>query len=158
MKHFCFFGGSFFKKYCWHLEFLMNQIFGKWFVISDKVRCSGQLLLKLRAVEVTTSFHWISSRSTYYQAHKSSSKLNNTVFWMLLLKEMTTKSLIVFGPLTTKWRPCKIFAKLNGNHLLMANIFNLRKYKTFGLMKMHNMCKIWFGNKIFSLCNSLIYD
>ena len=56
-----------------------------------------------------------------------------------------------FGPPTTKWRPCKIFAKLNGNHLLMANIFKLHEYQTFGLMKMHNMCKIWFANKIFSL-------
>ena len=41
--------------------------------------------------------------------------------------------------------------KLNGNHLLMANIFKLHKYQTFGLMKMHNMCKIWFANNIFSL-------
>ena len=32
-----------------------------------------------------------------------------------------------FSPPTTKWRPCKIFAKVNGNHLLMANIFKLRK-------------------------------
>ena len=64
---------------------------------------------------------------------------------------MSAKSLKFFGPPTTKWRPCKIFAKLNGNHLLMANIFKLHEYQTFGLMKMHNMCKIWFANKIFSL-------
>ena len=50
-----------------------------------------------------------------------------------------------------QWRPCKISGKLNGNHLLMANIFKLHEYQTFGLMKMHNMCKIWFANKIFSL-------
>ena len=50
-----------------------------------------------------------------------------------------------------KWWPCKIFAKLNGNHLLMANILKLREYQTFGLMKMHNVCKIWFANNIFSL-------
>ena len=54
---------------------------------------------------------------------------------------MSAKSLKFFGPPTTKWRPCKIFAKLNGNHLLMANISKLHKYKTFGLMKMHNMYK-----------------
>ena len=60
----------------------------------------------------------------------------------LLLKEMSAKSLKFFGPPTTKWRPCKIFGKLNGNHLLMANIFKLHEYQTFGLMKMHNMCKI----------------
>ena len=115
------------------------------------MRYRGQLLLKLRAVQVATSFHWISSRSTYQQAHKSSSKLVNTVFWRLLSKEMSAKSLKFFGPPTTKWRPCKIFAKLNGNHLLMANIFKLHEYQTFGLMKMHNMCKIWFANNIFSL-------
>ena len=32
----------------------------------------------------------------------------------------------------------------------MANIFKLHEYQTFGLMKMHNMCKIWFANNIFS--------
>ena len=56
-----------------------------------------------------------------------------------------------FGPPTTKWRPCKVFANLNGNNFLMANIFKFREYQTFGLMKIHNMSKIWFANKIFSL-------
>ena len=37
--------------------------------------------------------------------------------------------------------PVNFFAKLNKNHLLMANIFKLRGYqKTIGLMKMHNIC------------------
>ena len=52
------------KTNCWHLEYLMNQIFGQRFIILEKLRYRGQLLLKLRAVEVATSFHWISSRST----------------------------------------------------------------------------------------------
>ena len=47
--------------------------------------------------------------------------------------------------------PVKLFAKLNGNHLLMANNFKLHEYQTFGLMKINNMCKIWFANKIMSL-------
>ena len=51
-----------------------------------------------------------------------------------------------FGPSSAKWRPCKIFAKLNGITVLMANIFKLRKYQTFGLLKMHTMSKIWFAN------------
>ena len=42
---------------------------------------------------------------------------------------------------TTKWQPFKFFSKLNGNHFLMANIFNLHKYQTFGLLKIHNMSK-----------------
>ena len=54
--------------------------------------------------------------------------------------------------------PCKIFTKLNRNHLLIANIFKLHEYQTFGLMKNHNMCKIWFTNKIFSLWKILVYD
>ena len=57
-------------------------------------------------------------------------------------KKMSAKSFKLFGPPTTKWWSCKVFAKLNGNHLLMANIFKLHKYQVFGLMEMHNMCKI----------------
>ena len=82
---------------------------------------------------------------------KNSSKLSNTVFSRLLSKEISAKSLKFFGPTITKWRPCKIFSKLNGNHLLMANILKLHEYQTFGLTKIHNMCKIWFANKTFSL-------
>ena len=64
---------------------------------------------------------------------------------------MSAKSLKDFSPPTAKWRPCKVFAKLNRNHLLMANIFKLHKYQTFGLMKVHNMCKTtksWVDQKI----------
>ena len=63
---------------------------------------------------------------------------------------MSAKCLKVFGPSTTEWRPCKIFAKLNGNHLLMANVFKIYQYQTSGLMKMHNMSEIWFANKKFN--------
>ena len=54
---------------------------------------------------------------------------------MPLRSEMSSKSLNFFGPRTIKSGPCKIFPKLNGNHLLMTNIFNLHKYQSFGLMK-----------------------
>ena len=40
------------------------------------------------------------------------------------------------------WPLKKICVKLNGNHLLMANIFKLHEYQTFGLIKIHNMSKI----------------
>ena len=60
-----------------------------------------------------------------------------------------------FGLSTTKWRPCKTIAKLNGNHFLIANILKLYEYQTFGLFKMHNMCKTWFANSKF---NSLIWN
>ena len=62
------------------------------------------------------------------------------------------------GATIKKWRLCKTFGKLNRNHLLIANIFKLHEYQTFGLMKMHNICKIWFANNIFSLWESFIYD
>ena len=42
------------KTNCWYLEFLMNQIFGQRFIISEKLRYMGQLLLKLRAAQVAT--------------------------------------------------------------------------------------------------------
>ena len=57
MKKLCFFGKDFFFK-----KKLLT--FGQRFIIFEKLRYGGQLLLKLRAVEVATSFHWISSIST----------------------------------------------------------------------------------------------
>ena len=57
-------------------------------------------------------------------------------------KKMVVESLKFFGPPTTKRRPCKSFAKLKENHLLMANIVKLHEDYTFSLMKMHNMSKI----------------
>ena len=93
---------------------------------------------------------------------KKSSKLNNTIFWRPLSKEMsalkTNVCLKFLGPSTTKWRHYKIFAKMNGTHLLMASIFKLHEYETFGLMKIHNMCTIWFANNMFSLWKYLVYD
>ena len=40
----------------------------------------------------------------------------------------------------------------------MDNIFKLYEYQTFGLLKMHNMYKIWFANNIFILWKRLVYD
>ena len=54
----CFFGGlSLQDKNCWHFELLMNQIFRQRFIIFEKWSYNSQLLLKLRVVEVATSFH-----------------------------------------------------------------------------------------------------
>ena len=39
----------------------------------------------------------------------------------------------------------------NGGHLLMAYIFKFHEYQTFGLIKMHNMRKIWFANNKLNL-------
>ena len=84
-------------------------------------------------------------------------KLDKTIFWKSLSKEMCAKNLKFFGSPTTEWRPCKIFAKFV-NHLLIANIFKLHKYQTFDLMKIHNTSKIGFASNKFRLCKSLVYD
>ena len=99
------------NKNCWHPEFLMNQIFGQRFTTFETMRYSCSVMLILRAAQVATSFHWLSSRSFEKQAHKNSSKLDNTIFWKLLSKEMSGKSLKFFSPTTTKWQPFKFFAK-----------------------------------------------
>ena len=86
----------------------------------------------------------VSSTIQYFEGH--------------FLKKCLPKKYEGFAPPTAKWRSCKLFAELNGNHLLMANIFKLHAYQTFGLMKMHNMCKIRFANNMFSLWKCLVYD
>ena len=71
---------------------------------------------------------------------------------------MCAISLKFLGSPTTKWRPCKIFEKLNENYYLIANTFKLHKYQTFGLMKMHNMRKTGFASNKFHLRKSSVYD
>ena len=71
-------------------------------------------------------------------------------------KEISVESLKFFSQPTTKWRLFKMFVKLNGNHLLMTNIFKLHENQTFDLRKKHNMRKIWFANNKFSLWKSLV--
>ena len=84
--------------------------------------------------------------------------VNLKFFWKLLSKKISGESLKFFGLPTTKWRPCKLFVKLNENHLLMANIFKLHKYQTFGLLKMHNIAqKMKFSIKdFFSKCDQIL--
>ena len=52
---------------------------------------------------------------------------------------MSAKSLKFFFPPTTIWRPRKVFAKLDGNHLLVANVFKLKEYQKFGVMNMNKI-------------------
>ena len=62
-------------------------------------------------------------------------------FWKLTPKQVFVESFKFFDPPTTKWRSFKFFAKLNGNHILMANFSKLRKYQTFVLIELHNLSK-----------------
>ena len=43
------------------------------------------------------------------------------------------------------------FAKLNGNHILMANFSKLRKYQRFGLIELHNLSKGLLADRISKL-------
>ena len=67
---------------------------------------------------------------------------NSTIYF---LKDNTkTSAWWVFkfiDPPTTKWPSFKFFAKLNGNHILMANFSKFRKYQTFDLIELHNVSK-----------------
>ena len=147
MKKLYFFGGSFFKwKNCWHLEFLMNQIFRQRFIIFKKwgiwVKYCwnyGPSKLLLRFVEY---------RLDQLKSKHTKIAVNSAMQYFEGCSQMSAKSLKIFDLPTTKWWPCKIFAKLNGNHLLMANIFKLHEYQTFGLMKMYDMCTMWFANNL----------
>ena len=72
----------------------------------------GQLLLKLRAVKVEYRLDQLNNKHT---------KIVNSAIQCFEGCSKKNACKKFFGPPTTKWRPCKVFAKLNGNHLLMAN-------------------------------------
>ena len=129
----------------------MNQIFRQSFIIFEKLRCRSQLSLKLQAVDGATSF--IEYRLDQLNNKHTKIAVNSTIwfFGSGYQKKGLVKDWIFLGPLTTEWRPCKIFAKLNGNHLLMPNIFKFHEYQTFGLTKIHNMSKIWFASNKYGL-------
>ena len=71
---------------------------------------------------------------------------------------MFGESFKFFDPPTTKWQPFKFFAKLNGNHILMATFPKLCKYQTFGLIELHNFGKGQLADRIFKLWKSYVYD
>ena len=54
------------------------------------------------------------------------------------------------GPLTTKWRQCKILVKLNRNHILMANTLKGDEHY-IGFNENAYLSKIWFANNKFNL-------
>ena len=118
----------------------------------------SQLLLKLRAVELAISSLSLSLRSSWQQIDKNSRKLENTFFWKLTPKQVFFESFKFFDPPNTKWRSFKFFAKLNGNHILMANFSKLCKYQTFVLIELHNLSKGQLADRIFKLWKSCVYD
>ena len=135
----------------------MNQIYGQRFII-----------FKNRSIEVNYCWNYRPSKLLLHFTEYRLDQLNSNhtkiavnsaiqYFEGCCLKKCLLK-FEVFWSTHHKMRPSKIFVKLNGNHLLMANIFKLHKYQTFRLMAIHNTCKIWFANKIFSLWKNLVCD
>ena len=142
MKNLLFFRWLLFQnKKCWYFEFLMNQIFGQRFIIFDKLRYRGQLCWSYGPSKLL--LHFIEYDLDQLNKKHTKMAVNSTMeyFESSSQKECLLK-VWIFGLLDTKWWPCKIFGKLNINHLLMANILKLHEYQTFGLIKMHNMTKI----------------
>ena len=155
MKNLCFFCGSFFKiKIADVLNFWWIKYLGKslpylktWGTgVNYCWNCRPtKLLLHFIVLHFIHRLDQLNNKLTKIAVNSTMQYFEGSTQKKCLLKVW------IFGPPTTKWWPCKIFTKLNGNHLLMANIFKLQKYQTFGLMKMHNMNKIWFANNKFNL-------
>ena len=146
------FGGSFLKsKVSDILNFQSNKYSGK-----------GLSYLKNWGIGVCYCWNYGSSKSLLHFIEYRLDQLNNKhtkiavnsviqCFEGHSQKKCLLKVWSFFIHLPQNVSPVKVFAKLNRNHLLMANIFKLHKYQTFCLIKMHNMSKIWFANNKFNL-------
>ena len=127
-ENFVLFGDFCFKsKNSWHFEFSISQIFRQKFVVSENLTYLSQLLLKLRTVELAISFFPL---------------MQKYIFWKLAPKQEFGESFMFFDLPITKWRFFYFFAKLNGNHILIANFSKFRKYQTFDLIECHNLSKV----------------
>ena len=130
------------------LNFLSVKYFGK-----------GLLFLKIRHIRV--NYYWNYGPSNllfcFFRNRKNSRKLNNTFFWKLTPKQVFCEIFKFFDLRTTKRRPFNFFAKLNGNHILMANFSKLREYQIFGLIKLHNLSKGQLAGRMFKLWKTCVY-
>ena len=150
MKNLCF-GGSFFKmKIANILNFLWIKYLGK-----------GLSYLKNWGIGVYCCWNYEPSKLLLHFIEYRLDQLNNKHTKIAVnsaiqyFEGRSQKKCLFNGSSATKWRPCKIIVKLNGNHLLMANIFKLHKYLIFDLIKMHNMSKIWFASNKFNLLDEI---
>ena len=118
------------------------------------VKYLGKGLSFLKTWDITVNYYWSCGLSNllfrffrYRLGHhdnrqtKKTSKLDNTFFWKLTPKKVFVESLKVFDPPTTKWWSLTFFAKLNGNHIFMANFSKLCEHQTFVLIELHNLSK-----------------
>ena len=152
-------------SFFWRLLFL-KKVTDIWNFQWIKYLGKGLSYLKTRGIGVDYCWNYGLSKLllhfTEYRLDQLNSKRKKTAISSTIqyFESCSQKKCLlkVFWYIHYKWRPCKMFAKLNGNHLLMASILKLHKYQTFSLMKMHNMCKIGFANNMFSSWKCLVYD
>ena len=141
------------------------------FWIFELIKCLGKVLSYLKNGGIGVNYccnygplklllYFIEYRLDQLNNKHTKTTVNSTIqfFESCYQNKYVVNVWSLLAHLNTKLRRFKIFAKLNGNHLLMTNIFKLHKYQTFGLLKMYNMSKIWFANNKFSLWKSLVYD
>ena len=116
------------NKNCWYFEFSVNQYLRK-----------GLSYLKNWGIGLNYCWNYGPSKLLLYFIEYRLDQLNNKH-----TKIAVNSTIQHFEGRSQKkcllkvWPLKNIFAKLNGNYLLMANIFKLHEYQTFGLVKMHN--------------------
>ena len=137
----------------------MNQVFGQRFIIFEKLSVRDQLFLKYGPLKLLR--HFIEYRLDQLNSNHTKVAVNSAIqyFEGCSQKKCLLKvwSFLVHPPQNGNWNRTER-NWMETNNLLMANIFKLQEYPTFGSTKMHNMCKIWFANNLLSLWKSLVYN
>ena len=115
-------------------------------------------MLKLRAVQLAISF--LSLSLSHLDNRQTKIAENSAIHFFLKLtpKKKFVESFKFFDPHTTKSLSFKFFAKLNGNHILMANFSKFGKYQTFVLTDLHNLSKFQLADRIFKLWKGCVYE
>ena len=129
-------------------NFLSVKYFGK-----------GLLFLKIWLIRVNYCWNYGPSNFLFrffryrlgHLNNRQTKIAENSIIYFLKANTKTS------DPPTTKWRPFKFFAKLNGNHILITNFSKFRQYQTFGLIELHNLSKGQLTDRIFKLWKSCVY-
>ena len=153
MKNLRFFGGSFFKiKIADILHFQWNKYLGKglsysrywgievyycWNYRPSKLLLNfikyrlDQLNNKHTKIVINSAIQYFEGRSqkkcllkvSLHKKTRGNCGFSHIYWWNPEWKTFFVQCLKFFCPSTIKWRPCKTIAKLNGNHVLMTNVF-----------------------------------
>ena len=127
VRYIVLFGAFYFKnKNSWYSQFSISQVFGK-----------GLLFLKIWHIRVNYGwnygllnllFRFFCYRLGHLNNRQTKIAGNSIIyfFWKLKPKKVFGESFKFYDAPTTKWRSFKYFAKLKGNHILMANFFKFR--------------------------------